>query len=416
MTRMVWSSNWGPKARAAARIFSAMTGSGSAAAALDDGLEAVDAVLLIRIWRIWAGFAGDFEDAVGGDDEQIAGSGIEGCAVKGRDGQEAEGKLLLLGIGKRAATGVPVQQRRAGGEGVVDGAISTETQAGEGGVHVRFLHFREHGVEAVEQYGQRTRGLALAGIEKRGAGGGFEHAHEDAGLQTVAGDVGEVGNGIAAGEADGIDEIAADLFAGAGDAVDIEGRGAEHDGRNEGLLDAVGEGQFVGHAEGLEALAANESDEEDVGKNDGAESRGGSKVDAVLRGNGLEVEGVNERVGDDGFDLAQEELQRDEEDEVDAGRARDDDDPEDCVEAADDGEADSDRVGQLAAVGEVNVIADDGEDQEDRGHEHGEAAQWNGAEVAPAGGCVQKPQLDLGGHGGWTSSGARLEDTGFEPL
>ena len=73
-----------------------------------------------------------------------------------------------------------MEEWRAGRHGRKDATIGSEPQARKGGVHVGFFNLRQDGVELVEQLRQRALRSALPGVEQRGAGGGFEHAHEDA--------------------------------------------------------------------------------------------------------------------------------------------------------------------------------------------------------------------------------------------
>ena len=59
-------------------------------------------------------------------------------------------------------------------------------------------------------------------VDEGGAGRGLHHAHEDACLKAVAGDVGDIGYGAAIVEKNYIHQIASDFIAGVGTPVDLE--------------------------------------------------------------------------------------------------------------------------------------------------------------------------------------------------
>src|SRR5215469_11439057 len=128
----------------------------------NDLVEALDAELLST-------FIGDFKDAVGGDDEEITGRCVEREAIELRDRKKTDGKLRLLKLRDGLRGGVPVNDRRAGGERAEDVAVGAETEAGERCEHLRLLDLRQNGVEAVEQKRDCLTRLALAGVQERGA-------------------------------------------------------------------------------------------------------------------------------------------------------------------------------------------------------------------------------------------------------
>src|SRR5215472_1650733 len=75
----------------------------------NDLVETLDAELLSTL-------VGDFEDAVGGDDEEITGRGVEWEAIELRDRKATDGKLRLFKLRDGLRGRVPVNNRWAGGE------------------------------------------------------------------------------------------------------------------------------------------------------------------------------------------------------------------------------------------------------------------------------------------------------------
>ena len=85
---------------------------------------------------------------------------------------------------------------------------------------MRFLDRRECAVETVAETGEEEGGV-ITGFEQDGADGSFDHAHEDAGLESVAGNVSDIGKDGSIGEQDYVHQVAAHFFAGQREAIQV---------------------------------------------------------------------------------------------------------------------------------------------------------------------------------------------------
>ena len=160
--------------------------------------------------------------AVCGDNEKVAGCGLQDFTIEARNREQAEWELRLAGLRGNLGSGVPMNDRRAGSESVKDAAVFAEPESGEGGVHLRLFDSGKNSIEALEEQWEGAMRLALAGVKERGAHRGFQHAHQDTGLQSVPGDIGQVGDHVSVREKECVDEVTAYFIAGTGDAADIE--------------------------------------------------------------------------------------------------------------------------------------------------------------------------------------------------
>ena len=152
-----------------------------------------------------------FEDAVRRDQKQVAGFDVDFHRGELRVRYQAEWKLLQAELAEGAVRVAVVKDGRVSGERMANSALGTKLQCGKGCVHVALLDRGQDVVQPVQQQGKAFGG---GGRLKQGsARGGFEHAHQDAGLQSMPCDVCYVGD-IAIAGGDEIDEIATDASLG----------------------------------------------------------------------------------------------------------------------------------------------------------------------------------------------------------
>ena len=119
-------------------------------------------------------------------------------------------------------------------------------------------------------------------FQQGSASGGFEHSHQDAGLQAVPCYIGNVGD-ITVLRGNHVHEIAADAFTGPGDPIDlIKVAGTGHS-RHEGLLNAMSQFKLVLDAEGFGRLLADERDEVDIGEHEQCPYAGSGHAEGCQR-------------------------------------------------------------------------------------------------------------------------------------
>ena len=163
---------------------------------------------------------GSFEDAVGGDGKEIALFSLQGVGDICVDREQADGELIEGERLHGPAGCLVIENRWVSGEGVLDAAIGCKADGGESCVHVRFLDRRECAVETVAETGEEEGGI-ITGFEQDGADGGFDHAHEDAGLESVTGNISDIGKDGSIGEQDYVHQVAAHFFAGQREAIEV---------------------------------------------------------------------------------------------------------------------------------------------------------------------------------------------------
>src|SRR5947209_2372522 len=136
----------------------------------DGFVESLDAKLL-------SAFVGNFEDPVGGDNEKITGGCVQGEALEVRERYEANRKLRFFKLRDALRGCVPVNDRRAGGQGTEDVAVGAETKAGECGECGGLLHLRKDRVETIEQERHGQPWLALCCVKDCRSDRCLEAAH-----------------------------------------------------------------------------------------------------------------------------------------------------------------------------------------------------------------------------------------------
>src|SRR5437870_6217997 len=150
----------------------------------------------------------------------------------------------------------------------------------------------------------------------------------------MAGDVGQISYGAAIVEDDHIHQIAADLIAGVGTAVDLELGRPLMDWRDERLLNAMCQFEFVANAIGFLAFVPDEIDEEAVGHHDDGYAANRRKGDAGAWGYGLEVEMILYEIRKMRAKPDQRTLGEDQQEEAITRQPGDDNDPDRGSDAA----------------------------------------------------------------------------------
>ena len=90
---------------------------------------------------------------------------------------------------------------RMAGDGVAHSARGAQLQCGKGRVHVVFLDRGQYVIEAIQE--QREPFRRICRLEQGGPRGRLEHAHQDAGLQSVTGNVSDISDIAIAGRGSG---------------------------------------------------------------------------------------------------------------------------------------------------------------------------------------------------------------------
>jgi hypothetical protein len=127
--------------------------------------------------------------------------------------------------------------------------------------------------------------VAIAGAASIGEGGPaccFQYTHQHAGLQAKAGNIRQIRDSDPSGKLDDIDQVSADIFAGMGDSVDLEGCRAAADRRDQRFLDGMRRGKLMLEPKCFPARGPEVRREQDIRGNHRKQDGGGGKADARL--------------------------------------------------------------------------------------------------------------------------------------
>jgi hypothetical protein len=123
-------------------------------------------------------------------------------------------------------------------EGELRGIGSVEAQSCKGDEHVGLFDAWKNGVDAIEQSGHGKT------LEQALAHGTLDHAHQYAGWNAVARDVGKISEDSLLRIGNEVYQIAANFRAGNGSSVSFQCRSAVRESRDQSFLKTVREGQL----------------------------------------------------------------------------------------------------------------------------------------------------------------------------